>query len=1147
MPGAFWQCSGTLTGNASKYGVGFGAGGYLAEVSSPPAGLYIHEPGAISLVIVTVTANARAADLVVALAGHSGGEPVSVTIPAGATGPFLLDGVATVQAGDTIYPTVTVTGSEPSHFYTISAIGCQFTAFDPTQTVTRFHASDLGTTVGATQYYALVGQLTPQSGEVTTTFRPGAGTLRNASIFVVTNTRNADSALTLRSAGADTDIVIPLPVGVTGWLHDTTHLVIVDGSQAVNWRLDRGGTTGALTIVALQLDDITTDGSWTSGLGQAQRNPSVGSSIDLAIGGLNNVAGPQGLPFDTRIIRLGIYIQAGAMTTPGSLTWVTDGVASSLTVPIPAGFNGPIEITGRAAVLALNPCLIRLVSGATSGPIYFCIWFTGTSDFVELGEPGPLMWGHIRRVHPNGDVITENVSDTDMSCAADWYAGFKEALIKDAGQGERASSDLITGEWQGSTYRVTLADKARRYRQFFASAIDRFFTPAQSSDFYWTSRDNRAVKGVAFPIFNGPLISAKPVRPLGFELTFGDIIAATLLAEENKVPWRRAIDGIFAIITRDGTAAEHFDPETPEPIVLGEHLRLPTDPASEQGLIFPPVYLGIMDGNHWWMTAGHALAAYLAIYVSDGDTITDVSADSPSVWTVPGWHSEPKYLDYRSPTYGKMRRYSLVRGVVGDEDVEKCASGERKLLVAVQGWENTGVGTGAVIVDAVLQYMYWFINHVANYGINCQHTVPLTNPSWQTQDGPIPILDEHSFANCAAIWALRYPIGAPRPTGGTYPPGAIGAAVIGIRGGNADRDVVKRWVADFNRSVGGRLAFTARGRARLWMTHPTTDIKASALLFGDDLDILKDSFDADLRLPEMANRQPWRTDYNHLTGSTQTSGTASDDASVRDYRRDKTADVLDLPFTPGSTQGNLRAQMLVYQRANPTKPLVFDANVGPDRDDKSAAKLECGDYFRYFAHAAISNTPTEIRLAQVEKVRPLVGPRRVEIQAFDVEDLIGRFAYVPPSDITGSDGCASAEAIDAGLMDPPTSNRFERATTAAADDTSISALLAPYGVVAHNAAWFKGTPPNDGRLFVTTFSSRYDTFMAIFTGACGSLVFAKKDGGVDDAFNDNDGDLLTSVLDIPVIASTDYFVVVGAVNNDGGDLVLGAQFYIPAP
>jgi hypothetical protein len=1158
MSGAFWQCSGAVGTSHGGVLSGLGSGGFLFY--GLDEGTYISRPGTIDLITAQVPSNARATAMAVGITGHSGGEPCEITIAGGQTGNFQLPSI-TVAEGDIIRAYLT---GDPELFafplFAVSAISMRFTAADLTMTCSTF-TTNTGTgfqifTPTTGKFVALVGQIDPRTEELTTTFHPGCGghpgTLTYARVSVVFNGHDGDTIITGRVDGSDTPIVITVPAGGSGWFFDKTNAVTLTGLQRVNWKVDLTGTSGTLTIRSLHIDYLTADGTWTGGLGQINRSAFANATLDLAIGGLNSQGGPQLLPQGGTILAMGIYVSTNPHTSDDSLTWVSDGVESRLTVTIPTSSPGYRNAIGAAYNAPDAVALIRYQGGTgTAGSLYFCIDFTGTYDWIEIGVPGPLVWGHIRRVHPNGDVITENVSDTHMSCDAGWYGGYKEALIKDAGQAERASSDLITGEWQGSTYRVTLADKDRRHRQYFASADDRFFTPAQSSDFYWTSRDNRAEKGVAFPIFNGPLITAKPVRPLGFELTFGDIIAATLLADENKVPWRRAVDGVFAYMD---TPYEHFDPETPEPIVLGEHLRLPPigttpgDPASEQGLIFPPVYLGIMSGRHYWMTAGHACAAYIAIYITDGETITDVSADSPSVWAVPGWHSEPKYIDFRSKTYGKDRRYSLISAPVGSADAESCASGEKKLLVAVQGWETSGVGTDAVIVDAALQYMYWFVNHVANYGINCQHTVPLINPVWQTQDGQVPIVDVESFAKCSAIWALRYPIGAPRPTGGTYPAGAIGAAVIGMRGGNADRDFVKRWVADFNRGIGGRLTFTARGRAHLWMTNPTTDIKASALLFGDDLEILKDSFDADIRLPEMVNRQPWRTDYNHLTGSTITSGTASDDASVRGYRRDKTAEVLDLPFTPGSTQGNLRAQMLVYQRANPMKPLAFHANVGPDRDGKSAAKLECGDYFRYFAHAAISNSATEIRLAQVEKVRPLVGPRRVEIQAIDVEDLIGRFAYVPPPDppAVGEEAqtCATATVLDPGMDPDPVSNVFSINTSANATDTSVAALLASKGVTAKRARWFSGVAPAGAtKLFVTTYSSTYDTFLAILTGTCGALAWAAQDDG-SDAYNDNDGDLVSSILEIPVTPGVTYFVLVGAVKDDDGPtLNIGAQFH----
>jgi hypothetical protein len=78
--------------------------------------------------------------------------------------------------------------------------------------------------------------------------------------------------------------------------------------------------------------------------------------------------------------------------------------------------------------------------------------------------------------------------------------------------------------------------------------------------------------------------------------------------------------------------------------------------------------------------------------------------------------------------------------------------------------------------------------------------------------------------------------------------------------------------------------------------------------------------------------------------------------------------------------------------------------------------------------------------------------------------------------------------------------------------------------------WYTFTAPASARLTANTFGSSYDTILAVYTGACGSL------SQVPGACND-DASGLQSRVSFLTQAGTTYHVLVTAYRGDGGRLV----------
>lgn len=569
--------------------------------------------------------------------------------------------------------------------------------------------------------------------------------------------------------------------------------------------------------------------------------------------------------------------------------------------------------------------------------------------------------------------LTNFYSDLDMADPGTYYGGFKEGRVTRWGTAERSLSDPWTGDWQGSKFSFSVSDFDRSIRPMLVSATDRYWSLPVTVRM--TSRDARAVAAVAQTIFVGPIIDAQPARPLAWDVTLGDIISQGILSDQMQVPFRKIRDGFLSML--DATS-DNLDLDTPEPIIYGEHLRVPdVDPASPQGFVYKPTYLGLqtLSGGqyHVWLVAGHALADVLDLYV---DGVSAIAAEGTD-WLVPhygGWAAAftgVPYVDYPSDTYGDDRRYSLVYGKLGNANPDAVAAGTSTLTLAVQGVEPIGDGSGSVITDRLFQYKHFCINFLANQGrAGYQAGLWLDNPVWALYDGDVTIVDEGSFDACSTIAIERLP-----------PDGYVGAAIIGAKAGDIQN--VRGWIAAWNRSCSCRFGWTCEGQMTVVMLHPTAAIKAAAQLFTDATEILEGTFETSIKWDQQANAIPFKADYEHESGQWKTADVATWDTSVTNYGRTITAEAREYPFAPGITMAYHLARLEALIRQDPPRVVTLAGNV----DESGIGSFDLGEYIRFRHYAAIG-TPSQIRLGQIQRVAVDVSTRRVFVDVLDCEDLI---------------------------------------------------------------------------------------------------------------------------------------------------------------
>lgn len=757
--------------------------------------------------------------------------------------------------------------------------------------------------------------------------------------------------------------------------------------------------------------------------------------------------------------------------------------------------NAPISTD---ALYSFTPLEGNLLDGSGNGRAWTQV---GTPVFASQ----PEVYG----------IVTEHLSDTAMQDPGDYKGGFKAAKIMEAGEAESILSDATTGERRASTFRYVLSDYDRSKRQQIASATDRYWIEAVTAEM--TTRDNRANRGEWYTIFHGPIIAHSPVPPLGYEITLGDLVGIALLNNLALSPWRQIGDGFLRSLT---TIAEGLDKAAPEPIIYGRHIRTSLDVASPEGLVYTPRYLGteLFGGNpHYvWLVCGHAVADIPDLYVVDPTTNipTSVIADEGTKWIIPHYTTHDTafgaaYQDRRSDTYGDDRRYTLIRGKVGQTDPDACVEGTKILAVAVEGMEAIGDATGPAITDIFDQILDFANNYLANQGRRSYMSgARLTTPSWTIAGRSVPMIDAESIELCKAIAQARI--------AGGYP----GAAIIGAQG----QVPLSTTLAQFARSSGSRYFWTNLMQFRLAMTSPTAAIKAAAPLFTDATEIL-DGFGTSVQVSEQANQIPFLNDPEHTTGEFKGTGVGLDPASIANYRRVIPGDPIEYNFAPGITMGAHHARLEALRRGHPPRLVRVPGSVQPDVNGKCLGYLHPGDYLRYRHYASVSDAIGSIRLAQIERRAIHATDRIVTADALDVEDLIDYDAQ--PEDFGVEDNAVCADAITVPSTIPAEGYVLEQNTSAHALDATPPGLPGD----ANNAAWFEHTPTNTELATISTQGSDYDTVLAVFTGACGALTLAY--------INDNDDDvgLTTSQLNgLTLALGVSYKIVIYSFTPGGGNL-----------
>jgi len=304
----------------------------------------------------------------------------------------------------------------------------------------------------------------------------------------------------------------------------------------------------------------------------------------------------------------------------------------------------------------------------------------------------------------------------------------------------------------------------------------------------------------------------------------------------------------------------------------------------------PAIYVGteVISGTTWsrFLICGHAVKVIGNVY-QNGTRIRDARYGSDVLCPgKTGWPHADDYVDING------RRYTLIyaTGNVADEAI----GGTKPLTVNVDGIEDVGDGTGALITDIHLQYLHCIQNWIlGNYDAGAW----LATPTFE-DDPTLKQVDDDSFVAASAVAAQRI--------AGGY----VGAGVIGW---NGEQLTVREVVARFNVSGDVNSGFNRKCQFFVSMVDDSIAALATAVPLTDALNIISDTFQVKDDLAAHANLIPvsYARDYaSRVDTGWLNQQDISDSPSITNY-------------TTGSIDGTARAPDLNLE-------LVRDATTALD-------------------------------------------------------------------------------------------------------------------------------------------------------------------------------------------------------------------------
>jgi len=456
-------------------------------------------------------------------------------------------------------------------------------------------------------------------------------------------------------------------------------------------------------------------------------------------------------------------------------------------------------------------------------------------------------------------------AETTLADADTWYDGKKEARILRVSPIRRSLSDEA-GAYRMQSWTLELADTDRVLRGLQAAGA----LVGAVVELYLVDDAVRRAEGVPYRVAAGVVGTHRALSGFRYELTiedtFGNRLANTL--SEKLVPRLATIDS-------DSIPGLGFQFDgTVVPIAYG--LLSDDAEATPQGVV-PATYIGAVDLTavggtgtvDAYLVCGHACANILGVFYNNPDTPSvrlrvPTSSFGSILWAPhqTGWVAKTgqagQYVDYNGLRYTVLfletnipytATFTNTDGTTETRSInisEYARNGSVTLTVNLEGIEEDGDGTGAVIDDIDYIWQHFLVNYVFTD----------TEQSGISGWAAIPDLGNgYSMIDTATVVAAKA-IADARVTGGYKAGYLIGGT--GSRQGVFDviRELLFSGDMDMGVNRHGQLILSREDTAA-----------AATVTYTASADILEDGFETELQSDTFANAIQGRYGYRYAAAT----------------------------------------------------------------------------------------------------------------------------------------------------------------------------------------------------------------------------------------------------------------------------------------
>jgi hypothetical protein len=375
---AFLQESGSATGasiaGSTTIFQAYGDTTRINGTTEAPTQLTFRNPGVISLLGIRIIQNLLTGNATLTLRKNGANGNSIVTIAAGLTG-YFEDTINTdsIIAGDVVNYQI-VTGTGISIFPTF--INSLFAA--TTGTIIHYVTISAGTTFSTASLVRanpVAGALTPSGVENSSQVKAKSSfTLRNLYVYISANTRTTASTVVSRKNGANGNLLVTIPGGVTGIFEDIINSDSLVNGDLYNYFLTLGLLSGSITF-----NVIATEG-FTSGSNNLQyicsvlfnsQNSNLTNFKSLQ-GGLANASTESFVATKTNVngvlSNMAIFVSTNTLNGTTIITLRKNFLSGNQTITVPNATTGYFEDTINTDIITTaDKVNYQVVTAGSSG------------------------------------------------------------------------------------------------------------------------------------------------------------------------------------------------------------------------------------------------------------------------------------------------------------------------------------------------------------------------------------------------------------------------------------------------------------------------------------------------------------------------------------------------------------------------------------------------------------------------------------------------------------------------------------------------------------------------------------------------------------------------------------------------------------